>query len=336
VVSTLAGVPGRKTLVYLGEGIPTRPGEGLFVEWRNRFGGGNPQAEIGIRRIDFNTDYTREVGRYDLTVPMQGLATAVNRAGVTLYAIDAEGDHGGEIRSALTEQGATSETLSIVDENYREPLEHASKATGGRFLRWSGRLTDQLVEVVGDLDSYYSLGFTAPSDWQPGSDHDIEVEVRGKGFLVRHRDEVRLPEPDELEASATVATLRYQTADNPLGIRATPGSGTLRDDGALVLQMILEIPVENLAFLPQEGTHAASVAIYVSTKGEDGDTTQVQKIPFNLAIPDDKLDEASRDAAHYPLPVVLRAGDQQVAIGVRDNVSGQFSAVRVDVSGLAP
>ena len=42
VVSTLAGVPGRKTVLYVGEGIPTRPGEGMFVEWRNRFGGGSP------------------------------------------------------------------------------------------------------------------------------------------------------------------------------------------------------------------------------------------------------------------------------------------------------
>jgi hypothetical protein len=94
--------------------------------------------------------------------------------------------------------------------------------------------------------------------------------------------------------------------------------------------------VKNLAFLPRQGSHAASVAIYVSTKGKDGDTTQVQKVPFNLTIPEDKMVEARTESAHYPLPVVLRPGDQQVAVGVRDNVSGQFSAIRVDVSGLSP
>ena len=60
----------------------------------------------------------------------------------------------------------------MVDENYREPLEAASKATGGRLLRASGRLVDQLVEVIDDLDSYYSLGFQAPADWAAGSRHD--------------------------------------------------------------------------------------------------------------------------------------------------------------------
>ncbi|MDH3746139.1 MAG: VWA domain-containing protein, partial [Acidobacteriota bacterium] len=104
VVSTLAGVPGRKMLLYVAEGIPTRPGEGLYVEWRNRFGAGSPNAEVGVRRIDFSTDYVRSVGRFDLNANMLNLARATNRAGVTLYSIDAEGNHGGIIRSALTEQ----------------------------------------------------------------------------------------------------------------------------------------------------------------------------------------------------------------------------------------
>ena len=44
------------------------------------------------------------------------------------------------------------------------------------------------------------------------------------------------------------------------------------------------------------------------------------------------MDEALADSAHYPLPLVLRQGDRQVAIGIRDNVSGLFSAIRLDVS----
>ncbi len=328
VVSTLAGVPGRKTLIYLGEGIPTNPGEGMYVEYRNRFSG----PERGLRHQDYNTDYTRTVGRYDLTRPMQQLATAANRASVTLYSIDADGSHGNEIKSALTEQGATSEAVSLVDENYREPLEAASKATGGRLLSSSGKLADQLMDMVGGLRTFYSLGFTPPEDWKPGSDHDLKVRVKRKGLSARHREEVRLPEPDEREASATVAALMYQTVDNPLAIRATPGFAVPRDDGNAALPVNLEIPIGKIDFIPQNGSQAASLAIYVSTKSQDGNPGRVQKIPFHLAIPDDKMEAARADSAHYPLPVVLRQGDRQLAIGVRDNVSGLFSAVRLDIS----
>ena len=334
VASSMAGVPGRKLLFYVGEGVPTRPGEGLYVEWRNRFGQDNSSAEIGLRGYNFNTDYTREVGRYDLTQPMRSLATSVNRAGVTLYSVDAESSHGGDTRSALTEQGATSETVSVIDENYRGPLEYASKATGGRLLQSSGMLEKQLSEVVDGLQMYYSLGFSPPEDWDAGSDHKIEVNVRGKGLLVNHRELLRLPDPDELAASTTVAALMYQTLDNPLGISAAPGSpATPRDDGeTTVLPVIVEIPIAGLGFVSQDATQAASLTIYVATKDAAGNPGRVQKIPFHLAIPDERMAEALTDKAHYPLPLVLRRGDQQVAIAVRDNVDNVFSAIRLDVS----
>lgn len=335
VLLTLNGVSGRKAVLYVGEGIPNRPGEGMYVEWRNRFGGGS-DAEIGLRRTDFNTDYTRAIGRYELAPQINKLAASANSAGVTLYALDAEANHGNDIRSALTEQGATSETLSVVDENFREPLEAVSKATGGRLLRSSGVLVDQLVNLLGDFDSYYSLGFTAPAAWEAGSVHKIRVDVAGKGFRVRHREAVRLPEADEREAGATVAALRYQTANNPLAIRATPGLGVERADGMQAVPLKIEIPVGRLELIPRQGVHAASVTIYVSTKRADGNASQVQKIPFNLNIPDEVIDQAREDSAHYDLPLVLRPGDQQVAIGVRDNISGRFSAIRVDVARLAP
>ena len=96
--------------------------------------------------------------------------------------------------------------------------------------------------------------------------------------------------------------------------------------------MTIEIPIGQLELLPRDGTHAGSLTIYVSTKDANGDASRVQKIPFNLAIPDEMIDQARSDSARYDLPLVLRPGDQQVAIGIRDNVSGEFAAVRVDVS----
>ena len=338
VMSTLTGVSGRKSLLYVGEGIPTRPGEGLYIEWRNRFSG----DQRGLPHQNFNTDYTREVGRFDLTRPMDQLATAANRAGVTLYAIDAESSHSAEIRSALTEQGAFSEALTTIDENHREPLEFVSKATGGRFLQSSGTLANKLVELAGGLRTFYSLGFAPPADWQAGSDHKLEVKVKGKGLVVNHREQVRLPKPDEREAGATIAALMYQTVDNPLEIVAKPGFEVPREDGqTAALPVNLEIPIKNLGFVPQEratgggqtaGVQACSLTLYVSIKDEKGNPGKIQKIPFSLAIPDDKMEEALANSAHYPLPLVLKRGDRQVAIGVRDNLGGQFSAIRLDVA----
>lgn len=337
VAATLAGLPGRKVLLYVGEGIPTRPGEGLYVEYRNRFGTAG-DVGLGLRHYDLNSDYTRAVGNYDLTRDIDRIALAVNRVGVALYAIDAESAHGAEVRSALTEQGATSETISVVDANFREPLEAITQATGGRLLQMSGTLADRLVDLIRDFDTFYSLGFAMPADWQPGSVHSIDVDLRDRrrGWTVRHRSQIRLPEPEEREAGAAVATLMYQSVDNPLEIRARPGGRAPGPDGTTVLPVSLEIPVGGLTLVPRGDVHAASVTIYVSVKDAGGDPGPVQKVPFHLNIPADKVEEALGERAHYELPLIVRPGDRQVAIVVRDDPSGVLSAVRLDLGPQPP
>lgn len=330
VVSTMAGAPGRKAMIYVGEGIPTRPGEGMYVEWVNRTAGGG--VGIGLPQVDFNSDYDREVGNFDLQPVMDQVASRANDAGVTLYAVDAEDNHGFEMRSALTEQGAKSEAITVIDENYRAPLEFATQATGGKLLRSSGKLAEQLTDVVDDFDTFYSIGFRQPADWQPGSEHDVNVDVEGRGRRVRHRATIRIPQAGEVEARATVAALLFQTLDNPLGIQATPGSEVPRDDGTAALPVLLEIPVGGLGVIPNGETQAVSLSIYVTTRDAEGNYSGVQKIPFHLDIPTEKLEEARQRSAHYSLPLVLRKGDRQVAIGIRDDVSGAFSAVRIDVA----
>ncbi|MEL7059175.1 MAG: VWA domain-containing protein [Acidobacteriota bacterium] len=332
VASTLGGIPGRKALIYVSEGIPTRPGEGLFVEWRNRFGGGNPEAAIGMRRFDFNKDYIRSVGNYDLTRAVDQAALAANQAGVTLYGIDADARQGLALRSVETEQGATSEAVSVVAENFRAPLESVTQQTGGRLLRASGRLSEQLGSLMNDFDTYYSLGFKPPADWQPGSDHRVEVKVDRRRARVRYREALRVERQNEREAGATVAALLYNTVDNPLGISATLGSEAPRDDGTAALPVQLAIPVGELTLVPKGGTSNLSLSIYISIQDAEGNPGPVQAIPFHLAIPQDKVEAAKGDAAHYTLPLVLRPGDRRVAISVRDDVSRKMSTVRLDVA----
>jgi hypothetical protein len=241
-----------------------------------------------------------------------------------------------EMRSALTEQGATSESVSLVDENFRAPLEFTTQATGGRLLRSSGKLDEQVADLFEDFENAYSLGFEMPEEWQAGSGHRIEVEVRGFGGLrVRHREMVRVPTPDEREAGATIAALLYQTLDNTHGIQADPQSPARRDDGNAVLPVQLAIPVGRLELVPRGASHSVSLSIYISVKDRDGNPRAVQKVPFHLDIPGDKVEEARGELAHTTLPVVLRPGDQQVAITVRDDVDRSLSTVRLDVAELS-
>lgn len=322
LLDSLGGVPGRKALIYVSDGVVNRPGEDLYIAWRDAFGS--------------DTDYTRFVGNFDLTRELKEVADTANAAAVTLYALDAEGDHATVARSALLEAGAgTTEVLSTIEANVRDPLEFASTATGGRRIQASDRLVDDLASLSTDFDSYYSLGFRL-ADADQDTMQRFEVRLRGdagKRRVVRHREAHRSKSVEQRAGEAMLAAIFYNATDNPLDLGVTQGEPLRRDDGNLVLPVTLEIPVSKLTLVPTGETSDAQLSIFVTVKDKTGDARNVQKLPFQLQIPTDKLEEAKAHAAHHTLEVVLRPGDQQVAVGVRDEVGATLSTVRLEVAG---
>ncbi len=88
-VSTLAGVPGRKAICYVGNGIPQRPGETLLERWESRFGSSNivPGFSAAI-----------EANRLSVTPEFRDLVARASADRVTFYALDATGGGGAAAR----------------------------------------------------------------------------------------------------------------------------------------------------------------------------------------------------------------------------------------------
>lgn len=329
LVASLAGVPGRKAVIYVGEGIANNPGEDLYATWINTYGGGNPEAEGGVDRFDFSTNFEEQVGRYDLMDPIEKMAERANAAGVTLYALDAENDHTSDLRSAQLEQGVSAEVLSLVNANLRDPLERAANATGGRRLQASNKLPEELARIAADFESFYSLGF-APPEGSAGENLRVEVRVEGP-WRVRTRELLRAVGDEEGAAAATLASLLYNAGGNPLGVALAAGEPQRRDDGSTVLPLAIEIPFDRIGVQPHGDVVDARLSIFITVLDKTGAARPVQKLPFHLSIPADQLENLQGHPAHTTLPVVIRAGDRQVAVGVRDELSGVTSATRLEL-----
>ena len=333
-LGSLGGVPGRKALIFVSDGIVNRPGEDLFIAYRNAYG--SSSLNPGVPKIDPNIDYSRQVGNFDVLREVQQVAEAANAAGVTFYALDAQGDHAIGVRSAVSEGWAeTSEVISTFEANVREPLEYTSEATGGRRIEASDKLLSDLAIVAADFDSYYSLGFRPPEAEQ-GKMQDIKVRLLGdaaKGRTVRYRESRRTKGTDQRTGEAMLAAIFYNATANPLELGLTHGEPVRREDGNMVLPVTIEIPVARIALIPEEAVSAGRLSIYVTVKDKSGDAREVQRLPFHLQIPSDKVEEAKQHAAHHTLQVVLRPGDQQLAVGVRDEIASTLSTIRIEVAG---
>lgn len=333
VVSTLSGVPGRKALLYVADGIPNRPGEDLFLSYVYRYGDGDDAAP-GYRSSGMTNDYFREIGRYELLPQFQQLAEIANAAGVVWYSIAADADPAATVRGAVTGGGVATESIEALEMNLREPVELAARFTGGRRLAMTSSGLD-LDPLAADFGTYYSLGFNPPTDTAGelppgGKSYRLAVDVPGmKDVQVRHRETWVRKGPDERLAEGTLAALFYDASPNPLEIRVEPGSAERRDDGSWVLPLEVRIPLARLVLVPRGESHTLRLSLFVTSEDEKGNPRQVQKLPFTAAIPDDKLEAALGDAMRYTLPMVVRPGDRRIALGVLDELGGSASYVRL-------
>jgi len=320
VVDSLGGIRGRKAILHISDGISTNPGEGMYAAWVNRFGS--------------EADYPQAIGLYDLLPDFQELARRANAAQVTFYTLDAESNDASIGRSAGNPGGLrhviTTAVLEVVGNNARAPLELAALDTGGRRLEATGRLARQLSLIANDFSTFYSLGFRAPEGASKAK-HRIEVKVREKGVTVRHREAYEDKEADRRSGEAVVASLLYNAVETDLGVTLESLEMREENDDTSVLPVLVRIPISRVAFLPQGDQHTAQLTFFVTVKNQKGDLRPVQKVPFKLRIPSDKMEEARGRTADYELPVTLSAGDQQIAISVRDDIGGIRSTLRLEI-----
>lgn len=337
-VSVLSGLPGRKALVYVSDGLSMHPGEALYqaLERATRqFGGSSINAAAESRR-------------FEATPYFQDLARQANAGRVTFYTILAQGRSAtvsGAERSAFFSYDDPSnlgqswdETLETLEySNNRGAMEILSGTTGGRATLASTNFDGAIAELKEDFDSYYSLGYRSPSDDE--KDHNIKVEVSNDDWRVRHRETHRRRTADEVMASETRSVLMLAEGENPLGVRVEFGEPQLHERKQWLVPVIVKFPIARLVLVPGESFHEGRVAIYVGAQGPDGDMSPIQKMPAPVRVPNDQMLTAMSQVAGFRMTLLMRPGEHRVAVTVRDELADVSSAALVshtpDITGDA-
>jgi len=322
LVKSLAGLSGRKALIYVSDGIASKPGEMLYGIWNERF---------GTIDGDFGNTYEYLIGELEIVPRLEEVAHEANSSGVTFYAIDAESDHNRGAFSAALVAGVppvAQGALMIREMNIRQPLERTANLTGG--LRVGAPLGERLQGIAGDLRASYSLGFSWDSEASPGS-HKIKVKMERTGLKARHRKSFEAQTADQRVTNAVVAAVLYNVVDNRLDVMLESGAREPLGDGRVRLPVTIELPVRNLVFLPKEKGHEALLTIFVSIKDGTGNPRPANMIDARVAIPSDKIEGAQADTAEYQLSVLVEPDDQLLIVGVRDEVSAIVATAKLDL-----
>ena len=318
LVGSLGGLPGRKALLLVSEGMPMTAGEDAFALVDLRFGRVS-SAQLQANRYRVRRDYNQMVAR-------------ANSNRVTFYTLDAVGGYTNTGLSA--EYGGPATSYSDIDFVYdasrQEPLELLAEGTGGLAAIATSNFGDALRRVARDLTTYYSLGYS-PTHADDGRYHDIDVRVKKPGLTVRHRQGYRSKSAETKLNDGTVAALLYGASTNPLHVDLDFGRPEPDGKGNYLVPVELKIPIARMTLLPQGQENQGRMRVALSVQDADGDTSPPTQQPFVVSIPDERMEQALTDYYTYTATLLMRSGPHLVAAGVSDEIGGDLSFLRQSV-----
>jgi VWFA-related protein len=259
VIQSLAVMPGRKTLVYLSEGLPASP---------------SMQA-----RLD-------------------GVVSVANRGNVSVYAIDAAGlrtesvltETRREVDAAAQErmrQNSVSRdptngplmrlverTEDLIRLDPHGGLARLAEDTGGFLIRDTNDLSSAFRRIDEDNRFHYLLTYTPSNADFDGKFRTIQVKVKREGMQVFARKgylAVRRAAPGTSYEAAALAAIDRGTPPNAFPISATgfvfPAPG-----GPATVPVVVQVKARDLHFQVDEkrGTYAAQAAIVARIKNASG------------------------------------------------------------------
>lgn len=314
----LAGLPGRKALLYVSDGLEQRPGQVLL---ELLYG---PQT--GLLR-SFQFDQRRA---YDL------VAKEANAQRVTLYTLDATGPRSGAFTTpdfpGMGNGAVGGDDLRIAMDvtdqmNHAEPALDLAHFTGGTAILNTLAFDRKLEELAVDFDSYYSLGFSSPAGGD-GAYHRVEVQVRRPGARVRHRGGYVDKPPVERVADRARSLLELGLEGNPLGMEI--GLGTPERKGRQwVVPLLVRVPAAGVALIPRNGELHGRLSFYVAVRDDRGRVSEVTRIPHEIMVPDRGTPGGD---IGYGAQLKVRPGRSSLIVGVWDELGGRESYVRTEFS----
>lgn len=309
VLTTLAGIPGRRVLVHISSGLPAVPGRDL-IQW---YGDLYQKTSSLPMLARFNRRYVYE-----------SVASSANAQGVTFYTVDASGLSGGTA-SAEYARPIDPMVASIHQINYQEPLTYLAERTGGRAIVDSNDITSLLEELRDDLFTYYSLGYTLSAS---GSDtvHRIQVELPAhpEYQLVYRRTLVEKSLETQVQ-DRVVSGLMLELDDNPMGIEVVADAPRPASDERWILPIEVSIPIAAVAMLPEGDEYVGRVVLFVANRDMKGRQSDVQRREFEIKMPPEEYQARRSERYVASLDLLLNAGMHKLVVGVLDPVTRQAS-----------
>jgi VWFA-related protein len=320
VVSFLVGLPGRKAVVYISNGIPMVPGMDLFNAYASAI---------------HDLTVLSEIQRYDRSASFQSLVDWANTQDVSLYTVGAGGlEVPGMSTTGQRSNRAPVAPAPAMDGNL-EALRYMAKGTGGLAIVKTNDFTEGFERIEQDLHSYYSIGYRLTPT---GTDkvHRIEVtlpdhpelELRFRSRFVEKSLETQVQE-------RVLASLVHDIADNPMELEVQMGSPSLSTGERFSVPVHVSFPIGRVALLPEGEEMVGRVVLFVAARDAGGKSSEAVREEYEIRLPADSAESLLTSPFSLSTSLLMEAGAYRIALGLMDEVTRQASYSTVVIT-LSP
>jgi VWFA-related protein len=313
VVGWLGGLPGRKAVLYVSDGLPAVPGEDLFI-WAEAYSG----YKSGQRISGMNAS------TYDASELFRRVTSKASRNRVAIYPIEAMG--------ARWVRGTRLQEARI--QNRQNGLSFLAEETGGRTMFNVAQAGAALETMAADLSTYYSLGYR-PQRPADDREHKIEVKVKGKGLTARYRRWYQDKSLGETIAERTSATMVFGGEDNPLGASLEVGQQTPAGD-SFVVPLRVKIPLDKLYLEPKGEKREGRLRLFVVASAGETVTPVRETRVLTVTVPEKDLADGKAPEYVHEVRIKLDKGSWTVGVSVRDEIATTTSYLQGKVEAGTP
>jgi len=295
VANHLAGVRGRKNLIWVSSGFP------------------------------LSAFTSRGKSR---TVEINRATRALNSANVAIYTVDARGlvsafaSPPGARKPVFTSLATVSPNLDI--------LQIVAEETGGRAFLNTNDIKGAVRRAVEDARVTYVLGYYPSHSTWDSKYHEIRVKVARSGVQVRHRKgylALAKQKQDDPERSASLlGTIRSPLEANGLGLAArVEGVEGSRSDVQITIRLDPGSVVLERAADHWEG----SLDVVIAQVHPDGTVVRSYDRTVSLTISAERLDQMIREGFTMRSNVAVLPDVQRLHLVVRDISTGSLGSIIV-------
>ena len=314
VVDMLAGIEGRKSIIYVSNGLPMTPGLGLMHEYASSF---HDNSILAYR------------SRFEKQAQYRSLAAGASSQEVTFHTLDAGGlevNIGGGADAAY---GSDPTSSQIGSSNFQGSLRYLADRTGGIAVVNTNDVSGGLQRVRDDLYSYYSIGFPARG---AGRDtiHKVEVEIPGRsGIDIRHRGRFVHKSLETTVQDQVVSALLVGVENNPMGIEIERQNPLPATGNLWTVPVQISVAMSQITLLPTGDELVGHVVLVAGARDDGGKQSSVQRKDHEIRVPADS--DISQRRWTVDSRFLMEEGKYRIVVGILDQITRKASYATLNV-----